>query len=214
MPSTQPPKSRSDMFSECERVGLRWWQCPPFLFVLMGLLTIVTMVFTAVLTTTYFEDPEMPTVFAVTVVAVLRILAPRKDQRKIVAKPGVIRPRPAEIEVRISRRVAHVFKACVGNLAVVHGQIVQLAFGHHADGLISKAGRLAQTRWIAVGVAWFGVAVLRVQDTMLIGLGDVQGEPEGKYCYKRDGFEIHCEILREMNRYLKRPNSKKILEHG
>src|SRR3989338_11399901 len=74
MPVTQSPKSRSDMFSECERVGLRWWQCPPFLFVLMGLLTIVTMVFTAVLTTTYFEDPEMPTVFAVTVVAVLFII--------------------------------------------------------------------------------------------------------------------------------------------
>lgn len=74
MASIQPSQSRSDMFSECERVGLHWWQCPPFLFVLMGLLTIVTMVFTAVLTTRYFEDPEIPTVFAVTVVAVLFVV--------------------------------------------------------------------------------------------------------------------------------------------
>lgn len=60
-----------DFFSECERAGLSWWQCPPFLFISMGALTIFTMLFTAVIAARYFEEPEIPTVIAVTFVAVL-----------------------------------------------------------------------------------------------------------------------------------------------
>lgn len=57
------------LFSECGRFGLHWWQCPPFLFIAMGILSIITMVVTAVLATRYFEDPEIPTVVAVSFVA-------------------------------------------------------------------------------------------------------------------------------------------------
>ncbi|OGZ96077.1 MAG: hypothetical protein A2847_02490 [Candidatus Sungbacteria bacterium RIFCSPHIGHO2_01_FULL_50_25] len=60
-----------NFFSECERAGLSWWQCPPFLFISMGVLTIFTMLFTAIIAARYFEEPEVPTVVAVTVVAIL-----------------------------------------------------------------------------------------------------------------------------------------------
>src|SRR3989344_5471384 len=63
-----------NLFSECGRFGLHWWQCPPFLFIAMGILSITTMVVTAVLTTWYFEDPEIPTVVAVSFVAGLFLI--------------------------------------------------------------------------------------------------------------------------------------------
>lgn len=72
-PSSPQDKSRFSIhiFSECGRAGLAWWQCPPFLFMAMGTLSIITMVLTSVLAARYFEDPEYPTVIAVTIVAVL-----------------------------------------------------------------------------------------------------------------------------------------------
>ncbi len=69
--SSRKSRFHLNMFSECERVDLRWWQCPPFLFIAMGSLTIATMTVTSILISRYFEDPEVPTILSVSVIAIL-----------------------------------------------------------------------------------------------------------------------------------------------
>lgn len=50
---------KPNLFSECQE--LRWglWQCPPFLFILMGLVTIVSMIATYALASRYIEEPQI-----------------------------------------------------------------------------------------------------------------------------------------------------------
>lgn len=66
-PALKP--ARFKPFLECERFGISWWQCPPFLFVVMGVFSITTMAVTSILTARYFDDPEGPTIIAVSLVA-------------------------------------------------------------------------------------------------------------------------------------------------
>lgn len=62
---------RLNIFKECESANLLWWQCPPLLFLIMGVLTISSMILTSVIASRYFEEPELPTILGVTFVAVL-----------------------------------------------------------------------------------------------------------------------------------------------
>lgn len=59
---------------ECKRLRLKLWECPPFLFILMGFITIIAMVILSVLTQGYLENPEVPTIIGVTLVAVINLV--------------------------------------------------------------------------------------------------------------------------------------------
>ncbi|MDP3769834.1 MAG: HAMP domain-containing sensor histidine kinase [Candidatus Sungbacteria bacterium] len=65
--------TRFNGFSTCKSLGLGLWECPPFLFLILGFLTIISMLGAAMLTSRYFEEPETPTVITVTFIAVLFI---------------------------------------------------------------------------------------------------------------------------------------------
>lgn len=47
-----------NIFSQCKKYGLPFWQCPQFLFIVMGCVTIITAVGTYLIGTRYFEDPQ------------------------------------------------------------------------------------------------------------------------------------------------------------
>lgn len=62
---------RVAIFKECQSLGWELWQCPPFLFLVMGFVTIVSMIAAALLASRYFSDPETPTILIVSFIAVL-----------------------------------------------------------------------------------------------------------------------------------------------
>ena len=62
------------LFRECKIAGLGTWQCPPFLFLVLGFVTIISIIAAALLTSHYFEEPEMPTVIIVSFIAVLFLI--------------------------------------------------------------------------------------------------------------------------------------------
>ena len=62
---------RIPIIGECQSIGLPLWQCPPVLFIVMGLITIISMISVALLASRYFEEPEMPTVIIVSFIGTL-----------------------------------------------------------------------------------------------------------------------------------------------
>jgi len=62
------------LFKECSSLGWGIWQCPPFLFLIMGFTTIISMIGAALLTTQYFPDPEVPTIIVVSFIAALFLI--------------------------------------------------------------------------------------------------------------------------------------------
>lgn len=62
---------RIAVFRECQSLGWGLWQCPPFLFIVMGFVTIVSMIGAALLASHYFPDPEVPTILVVSFIAVV-----------------------------------------------------------------------------------------------------------------------------------------------
>lgn len=60
-----------NIVAECRE--LRWglWQCPPFLFLILGFITIISIVASAFLASRYFENPEEPTVIVVSLTTIL-----------------------------------------------------------------------------------------------------------------------------------------------
>lgn len=63
-----------NIVAECQELRWQLWQCPPFLFLLLGFATIVSMVGAALLTSRYFEDPEEPTIIIASFVATLFLI--------------------------------------------------------------------------------------------------------------------------------------------
>lgn len=59
------------VFRECRSLGWGLWQCPPFLFLIMGFVTITSMVAAALLASHYFPDPEIPIILVVSFIAVI-----------------------------------------------------------------------------------------------------------------------------------------------
>ncbi len=45
--------------AECRELGWKLWQCPPFLFLVMGFITIISMIATYSLASRYVEEPEL-----------------------------------------------------------------------------------------------------------------------------------------------------------
>jgi signal transduction histidine kinase len=56
-----------NILAECK--ALRWglWQCPPFLFIILGFVTIISIIATASIANIYFNDPEIPTIIATSI---------------------------------------------------------------------------------------------------------------------------------------------------
>ena len=65
---------RVNIFGECRTLGWGIWQCPPFLFLIMGFITIVSMVSGSLLASHYFAEPEVPTILISSFIAVLFLI--------------------------------------------------------------------------------------------------------------------------------------------
>jgi len=60
---------------ECKKYGTPLWQCPQFLFVIMGLLIILSVVFSFVLGERYIRDPQVTLIFILALTGVLLSIA-------------------------------------------------------------------------------------------------------------------------------------------
>lgn len=59
-----------NLFRECRDLRIRLWECPPFLFVLLGFATIMSLISTYLISIRYTDD-EAVTIVSVTAVAIL-----------------------------------------------------------------------------------------------------------------------------------------------
>ena len=66
-------ENRFEILHECKRNGLSLWQCPPFLFLMMGVVNIVAMIGSYLLASTYVDEPEVAAVI-VTVVSIFILI--------------------------------------------------------------------------------------------------------------------------------------------
>ncbi len=60
-----------DIFGECRKYNIPLWQCPQFLFLMMGSLIIISSLFSYVLGTKYIEDPQITTLFILFLTGIL-----------------------------------------------------------------------------------------------------------------------------------------------
>lgn len=74
MTETENLFSKFNFIAECQRLRWKLWECPPFLFLILGLATITSMGTAAFVTEKYFEEPEAPRVILVSLIAVLFLL--------------------------------------------------------------------------------------------------------------------------------------------
>lgn len=63
-----------NFFRECRRYRIGFWSCPPFLFLVMGLVVIFAMLGTFVLAKRYVEEPEVVALFVIIVSVILLIM--------------------------------------------------------------------------------------------------------------------------------------------
>lgn len=61
-------------FTECEELNLDLWQCPPFLFVVMGFITIVSMIATYLLASRAVAEPELAALIVIVVAVLLLVV--------------------------------------------------------------------------------------------------------------------------------------------
>lgn len=62
---------RLNLLGECRALDWGLWQCPPFLFMVLGFVTIISMIAATLLSYRFFEDPEIPTTIVTSVLAVI-----------------------------------------------------------------------------------------------------------------------------------------------
>ncbi|GEM_PF-836925 len=63
-----------DVAGECRMLKVPFWQCPPFLFLLMGLITIVSMVATYLFASRYTVEPEVAALIVIFVAVLLFVV--------------------------------------------------------------------------------------------------------------------------------------------
>lgn len=63
------------LIGHCGKYGLPWWQCPHLLFVLMGCVIMVSIVFSYALATQFVEDPRLAAMLTLILAGVLMIIA-------------------------------------------------------------------------------------------------------------------------------------------
>ncbi|MFC1663777.1 sensor histidine kinase [Patescibacteria group bacterium] len=64
-----------NIFAQCRRYGLSFWQCPQFLFLIMGIIIIVTSIVIYAIGNRYIADPEMVALVVLFVSAILFVIA-------------------------------------------------------------------------------------------------------------------------------------------
>lgn len=64
-----------NIYRQCRKIGLSLWQCPQFLFILMGLLIIITSIISYLLGTRFFADPTVVVLIVLFVTAILFIIS-------------------------------------------------------------------------------------------------------------------------------------------
>lgn len=62
------------MFQECKKANLSLWQCPPFLFLIMGTVTIVAMVATYLLASRQVDEPQIAALIVMGVAAFIFVI--------------------------------------------------------------------------------------------------------------------------------------------
>ena len=67
--------SQLNIFAQCKKYGLPLWQCPHFLFLLMGLIIIGSTLATYLIGNRYVEDPQAVALITLLVTAILFIIA-------------------------------------------------------------------------------------------------------------------------------------------
>ncbi len=67
--------SQLNIFSQCRQYGISVWQCPQFLFLVMGLIIISTMILAYQIGTRYIEDPEIVALLVMGITVVLFIIS-------------------------------------------------------------------------------------------------------------------------------------------
>ncbi|QQG45668.1 MAG: HAMP domain-containing histidine kinase [Candidatus Sungiibacteriota bacterium] len=63
-----------NVVAECRASKLPLWQCPPFLFLIMGVITIVSMVATFIIASRYTEEPEVAALIVIFVTALFLVM--------------------------------------------------------------------------------------------------------------------------------------------
>jgi len=71
----QKLSSQFNLSSQCKKYGLSLWQCPQFLFVVMGLIIICSIVATYFISENYIQDPEFIALVVLFTTAILFIIA-------------------------------------------------------------------------------------------------------------------------------------------
>src|SRR3989338_7329129 len=66
--------SHTTLFAECRESGLSLWQCPPFLFIVMGLVNIGSIILTYIVANRYEDQPEITALLTLFVAAVIFII--------------------------------------------------------------------------------------------------------------------------------------------
>jgi signal transduction histidine kinase len=67
--------SQINVFNQCRRYGLPLWQCPSFLFLIMGFVIIVSIILAYIIGTRYIEDPVIVTLIILGLATILFIMA-------------------------------------------------------------------------------------------------------------------------------------------
>jgi len=67
--------SQLNIFAQCKKYGLPLWQCPHFLFLIMGLIIIGSTLATYLIGNRYVEDPQAVALITLLVTAILFIIA-------------------------------------------------------------------------------------------------------------------------------------------
>lgn len=60
--------------AECQRLHWKIWQCPPFLFLVMGFITIISMIATYALATRYIDEPELAALLVIFITVLFLII--------------------------------------------------------------------------------------------------------------------------------------------
>jgi len=67
--------SQLNIFTQCKRYGLPLWQCPHFLFLVMGLIIAITALISYAIATRYVADPQLVALMVMIITAILFIIA-------------------------------------------------------------------------------------------------------------------------------------------
>ncbi len=66
--------SRFNFIAECDELKLELWVCPPFLFVIMGFITIISMIATYILASSYTDEPQIAALIVILIAVVFLII--------------------------------------------------------------------------------------------------------------------------------------------